>query len=77
MKYAFENLNTIAVEFKTHFFNYRSRTAIARIGARQDGVLRNHRIGENGVIRDTVIFSIIENEWQAVKQNLKFKLNQV
>ncbi len=73
---AFEKWNCIAVEFKTHFFNYPSRAAITRLGARQDGILRNHRIGENGVVRDTVIFSIIESEWKAVKQNLEFKLNK-
>lgn len=77
LKYAFEHLNSIAVEFKTHFFNYRSRTAIERLGAKQDGILRNHKIGQNGVIRDTVIFSIIENEWKAVKQNLISRLNQI
>ena len=77
LQYAFENLNCIAVEFKTHFFNYRSRDAITRLGARQAGILRNHRIGVNGVLRDTVIFSIIESEWKAVKQNLEFKMNRV
>lgn len=76
LQYAFENLNCIAVEFKTHFFNYRSRTAIAKLGARQDGILRNHRIGSNSIIRDTVIFSIIESEWKAVKRNLEFRLSK-
>lgn len=75
LTHAFEKLDCIAVEFRTHWYNTASRNAIARLGAKQDGVLRNHRIGENGVVRDTVVFSIIASEWKAVKQSLEFKMN--
>jgi N-acetyltransferase len=74
--HAFDTLKAIAVEFRTHFMNHPSRTAIARLGARQDGILRNHQIGRDGVVRDTVVFSIIENEWPAVRANLRFKLGR-
>jgi RimJ/RimL family protein N-acetyltransferase len=74
--HAFETLKAIAVEFRTHFMNHPSRTAIARLGATQDGILRNHHIGRDGVVRDTVVFSIIENEWPAVRSNLHFRLGR-
>ncbi len=74
--HAFEALKAIAVEFRTHFMNHQSRTAIARLGAKQDGILRNHQIGRDGVVRDTVVFSIVENEWPAVRTNLRFKLGR-
>jgi N-acetyltransferase len=74
--HAFETLKAIAVEFRTHFMNHASRTAIARLGAKQDGILRNHQIGRDGVVRDTVVFSILENEWPAVRENLRFKLGR-
>lgn len=70
---AFENYNTIAVEFRTHWHNHASRNAILRLGAKQDGVLRNHRVDREGVLRDTVVFSIIQSEWKAVKKGLEFK----
>ncbi|WP_077765941.1 GNAT family N-acetyltransferase [Salinivibrio sp. PR5] len=73
LAYAFESLGVIAVEFRTHWLNQASRAAIARLGAKQDGVLRNHKI-VNGVYRDTVVFSIIESEWPAIKLNLDYKL---
>ncbi|OOE51400.1 GNAT family N-acetyltransferase [Salinivibrio kushneri] len=73
LAYAFETLGVIAVEFRTHWLNQASRAAIARLGAKQDGVLRNHKI-VNGVYRDTVVFSIIESEWPAIKLNLDYKL---
>jgi N-acetyltransferase len=76
LSHAFETLEAIAVEFRTHFMNHRSRTAIARLGAKQDGILRSHQIGRDGVVRDTVVFSIIENEWPAVRANLRFKLGR-
>ena len=57
--HAFETLSCIAVEFRTHFFNQQSRAAIARLGAKQDGVLRNHQLSPDGAKRDTVVFSII------------------
>jgi RimJ/RimL family protein N-acetyltransferase len=74
--YAFETLKAIAVEFRTHFMNHQSRAAIARLGAKQDGILRNHQIGRDGIVRDTVVFSIIESEWLAVRAHLRFKLNR-
>ncbi|SAL74291.1 GCN5-related N-acetyltransferase [Caballeronia terrestris] len=74
LSHAFEKLNAIAVEFRTHFMNHQSRAAIARLGARQDGILRNHQIGKDGAYRDTVVFSIIESEWPAVRIHLKHRL---
>lgn len=76
LSHAFEKLDSIAVEFRTHFFNEASRKAISRLGAKQDGILRNHRIEEGGTIRDTVVFSILENEWKVVKKSLEFKLKR-
>ncbi|HTH60994.1 MAG TPA: GNAT family protein [Paraburkholderia sp.] len=72
--HAFEKLDAIAVEFRTHFMNHPSRAAIARLGAKQDGILRSHQIGRDGILRDTVVFSIIASEWPAVRANLKLKL---
>ena len=76
LTYAFETLKCIAVEFRTHWFNFRSREAIARLGAKQDGVLRNHQISPDGLYRDTVVFSILESEWPTVKHNLRFMLDR-
>jgi len=76
LTHAFEKLNAIAVEFRTHWHNHKSRAAIARLGAKQDGVLRNHTKSADGIYRDTVVFSIIDLEWPAVKQSLQFKLNR-
>jgi N-acetyltransferase len=73
--HAFEAIDCIAVEFRTHFFNHQSRRAIERLGAKQDGVLRNHQIAPNGTLRDTVVFSIIATEWPTVKAHLNFQLN--
>lgn len=64
---AFEELGCIAVEFRAHWHNRQSRAAIERLGAKQDGVLRKHTIFENGTIRDTVVYSIIDDEWPTVK----------
>lgn len=75
LRHAFEQLDLIAVEFRTHWYNTKSRNAILRLGAKQDGVLRNHRIDADGAIRDTVVFSIIRDEWLAVKKSLEFKMN--
>jgi N-acetyltransferase len=75
LSHAFEELNAIAVEFRTHWHNHKSRAAIARLGAKQDGVLRNHTRSADGIYRDTVVFSIINLEWPAVRQSLKSKLN--
>jgi RimJ/RimL family protein N-acetyltransferase len=75
LAHAFETLDCIAVEFRTHFFNHQSRRAIERLGAKQDGILRSHQITPNGALRDTVVFSIIASEWPAVKAHLDFQLN--
>ena len=75
LSHAFEKLDAIAVELRTHWHNHKSRAAIARLGAKQDGVLRNHTRSADGVYRDTVVFSIINSEWPAVKQSLKYKMN--
>ncbi len=66
LTHAFEVLRCIAVEFRTHWFNHASRVAIERLGAKQDGVLRNHQLLPDGSKRDTVVFSIIDGEWPAV-----------
>lgn len=73
---AFEELECIAVEFRTHWHNLQSRAAIARLGAKQDGVLRNHVVFENGTVRDTVVFSILDSEWPTVKFSLSERLAQ-
>jgi RimJ/RimL family protein N-acetyltransferase len=74
LTHAFETLDCIAVEFRTHWFNFQSRAAIARLGAKQDGVLRNHALHPDGSRRDTVVFSIIDGEWPAVKRHLAYQL---
>lgn len=76
LQHAFENLKCLAIEFRTHRMNLQSRKAIARLGAQQDGILRNHRIASNGTLRDTVVYSILDNEWPSVKSNLLFILNE-
>jgi len=76
LTHAFEILETIAVEFRTNWYNFESRRAIARLGAKQDGVLRNHQIMPDGSFRDTVVFSIINSEWKTCKRSLLFKLEQ-
>jgi RimJ/RimL family protein N-acetyltransferase len=76
LQHAFETLDCIAVEFRTHFFNHQSRRAIERLGAKQDGILRNHQIAPNGTLRDTVVFSIIASEWPTVKAHLNYQLNE-
>jgi N-acetyltransferase len=67
---AFETLGCNVVEFRTHWHNQQSRAAIARLGAKQDGVLRNHQIWDDGTLRDTVVFSIIATEWPTVRNGL-------
>ena len=74
--HAFEALNCIAVELRTHWMNHQSREAIARLGAKQDGVLRNHQRMADGTLRDTVVFSIIASEWPTVKRHLQYKLER-
>ena len=70
LEHAFETLECVAVEFRTHFHNQQSRTAIAGLGAKQDGILRNHQIDRFGNLRDTVFFSVIASEWPTVKHGL-------
>jgi RimJ/RimL family protein N-acetyltransferase len=74
--HAFETLQCIAVEFHTHWHNHASRQAIARLGAKQDGVLRQHMIMPDGSLRDTAVFSILDSEWSAVRRNLTAKLER-
>jgi N-acetyltransferase len=76
LAHAFEMIDCIAVEFRTHFFNHQSRRGIERLGAKQDGILRNHQIAPNGTLRDTVVFSIIASEWPTVKAHLTYQLNE-
>ncbi|MCB0492592.1 MAG: GNAT family N-acetyltransferase [Cyclobacteriaceae bacterium] len=76
LTHAFDTLNCIAVEFRTHWYNTASRNAISRLGAKQDGVLRNHQIDAEGALRDTVVFSILREEWPTVRKSLLFKMNQ-
>ncbi len=78
--HAFEALDCIAVEFRTHAFNHASRRAIERLGAKLDGVLRCHQINRHpdatGSLRDTCVYSIVASEWPAVKAHLDFQLNR-
>ena len=76
LAHAFETLGCAAVSLETSWFNHASRTAISRLGAKQDGILRNHRRHPDGTMRDTVVFSIIEREWLGVKSNLAHRLQQ-
>lgn len=74
--HAFDELGCIAVELRTHFFNFASRAAIERLGAKLDGVLRSHQLLSDGSRRDTVVYSILDIEWPAVRSNLKFRLDR-
>ncbi len=74
LTHAFERLSCIAVEFRTHYFNMQSRAAIERLGARLDGVLRQHQIAANGTLRDTCVYSILDREWPTVKAHLIHRL---
>lgn len=76
LRHAFETLDCIAVEFRTHWMNHQSRAAIARLGAKQDGVLRSHSRMPDGSLRDTVVFSIIASEWPTVRAHLQFQLER-
>ena len=76
LSHAFETMNSIAVEFKTHAFNQQSRQGIERLGAKSDGILRNHMITPNGTLRDTCVYSIIASEWPTVKAHLEFLKNK-
>ena len=76
LTHAFQTLACIAVEFRTHFFNQQSRRAIERLGAKLDGILRNHQRASNGSLRDTCVYSITEAEWPAVKTHLRWQLDK-
>src|SRR5258708_10193504 len=76
LTHAFERLDCIAVEVRTHFFNHASRRGIERLGAKQDGILRSHAIAPNGTLRDTVVYSIIASEWPTVKAHLDYQLHE-
>ena len=74
--HAFDQLSCVAVEFRTHFFNSASRAAIERLGAKLDGVLRSHQVLPDGSRRDTVVYSILDIEWPAVRNNLRYRLDR-
>lgn len=76
LRHAFEVLGCIRVELKTNSMNTTSRNAILRIGAREEGVFRNHMINDDGSIRHTVYYSIIDSEWPDLKRRLEEKLRQ-
>ena len=74
--HAFDQLNCVAIEFRTHFFNFTSRGAIERLGAKLDGVLRSNQLLADGSRRDTVVYSILDIEWPSVRNNLLYRLNR-
>jgi N-acetyltransferase len=76
LTHAFEILDCICVELRTHFFNHASRRAIERLGAKLDGILRNNQVLPNGTIRDTCVYSIIASEWPVVKGHLSWMLTR-
>jgi RimJ/RimL family protein N-acetyltransferase len=76
LQHAFEELDCLAVEFRTHFVNIQSRRGIERLGAKLDGVLRSHIVMENGTVRDTAVYSIIASEWPTVKAHLTWQLEK-
>jgi RimJ/RimL family protein N-acetyltransferase len=73
LSHAFEEWGCIAVEFRTHFFNQQSRAAIERLGAKLDGILRNHMIMPDGNLRDTCVYSILASEWPTVRTHLEYQ----
>ena len=74
LRHAFETWGCVRVEFKTDALNQRSRRAIARLGAKGEGILRSHMITDAGRVRDTVYYSILDSEWQDVKSRLEAML---
>ncbi|HEX2759802.1 MAG TPA: GNAT family protein [Rhizomicrobium sp.] len=76
LTHAFETLDCIAVEFRTHVLNTQSRRAIERLGAKLDGILRRHLIQPNGTIRDSAVYSITAAEWPMVKSHLTWQLEK-
>jgi len=77
LRHAFETWKCIRVELKTDALNEKSRNAILRLGAQQEGIFRQHMICGSGRLRDTVYFSILDNEWPRVKENLLSKLGKI
>jgi len=76
LAHAFDTLHCIAVEFRTHFLNLQSRSAIERLGAKLDGVLRCHSVAPNGTLRDTCVYSITAAEWPAIRAHLTWQLER-
>ena len=76
LEHAFERLDCICVEFRTHFMNHQSRRGIERLGAKLDGILRSNAIQKNGSIRVTAVYSIIKNEWSSVRVNLEYQISK-
>lgn len=76
LTHAFETLDCIAVEFRTHYLNHQSRGAIERLGAKLDGILRAHSVMPNGSVRDTAVYSIIAPEWPAVRAHLRWQMER-
>jgi len=74
LRHTFEDLGAVRVQLKTDARNQISQAAIERLGAVREGVLRKHMLSRNGIMRDSVMYSIVDNEWPAVKQNLLNKL---
>ncbi len=73
-EHAFDHLRCIAVELRTHFMNHASRRAIERLGAKLDGILRNHSLAADGTLRDTCVYSVILSEWPTVRAHLQWLL---
>jgi RimJ/RimL family protein N-acetyltransferase len=76
LAHAFETLDCIAVELRTHFLNTQSRRAIERLGARLDGILRCHTVTKDGLLRDTCVYSITASEWPTIRRHLDFQLER-
>lgn len=74
LTHAFERLQCIAVEFRTHILNQQSRRGIERLGAKLDGILRAHQVMPNGTLRDTCVYSIIASEWPTIRAHLEWQL---
>jgi len=76
LAHAFDDLDCIAVEFRTHFMNQASRRAIERLGARLDGILRSHQRAGDGSLRDTCCYSIVASEWPTVRSHLRWLMEK-
>jgi len=76
LTYCFDTLNCVRVQFRTNDLNFRSQKAIQKIGAKFEGILRKSKIRDDGTIRSSVYYSIIDDEWEKVRQDLLFQLNR-